>query len=64
MIGVLLLRSFTKKLNGSNSTETELLVVNLLTDSKFFITEGETSTLERWKGREVRVVELEAVMGR
>jgi hypothetical protein len=64
MIGVLLLRSFTKKPNGSNSTETELSVVNLRTDNKFLITEGETSTFARWKGRGVRVAELEAVIGK
>jgi hypothetical protein len=43
-------RSFTETPRGSNSTETELSVVNLRTDKRFLIMSGAIRTLLRRKG--------------
>ena len=43
-------RSFTETPRGSNSTETELSVVNLRTESRFLIISGAIRTLLRRNG--------------
>ena len=46
----MVLRSFTDTPKGSNSRETELSVVNCLTEMRFLIRDGETKILGRVKG--------------
>jgi hypothetical protein len=57
-------RSFTEKPKGSNSTETELSRENLRVLIKFLTMWGDTKTLWRWKGWSVRAAVPVATIGR